>query len=190
MHRKRVKTGATVKAATYVAASAVAGTMAGGLLGAVGNLLPQDTRLAITSILAITAVGIGIVELVSPRIRPPQFDRETPQRWLLKGPVSWSIRNGSALGIGATSRIGFWMWYVVPLGSLLSGQALLGALIYGAYGLTRGVSSLGIILGARLSDFDRVANWLVMHKPTARLLSGSSLMVVGVLCTVVLAAWE
>jgi hypothetical protein len=188
VHRKRVKTGAPVKAVTYVAASAVAGTMAGGFLGAVGNLLPQDTRLAIASISAITAVGIGVVESMSPRLRPPQFDRETPQRWLLKGSVSWAIRNGSVLGIGATSRIGFWMWYMVPLGSLLSGQALLGALIYGAYGLTRGGSSLGIILGARLSDFDRVASWLVMHKPTARLLSGSGLIVVGISCTVVLAA--
>jgi hypothetical protein len=54
-----------------------------------------------------------------------------------RGPLGWATRNGLALGIGATSRIGFWLWYVMPVTALLSASPLAGAAIYGLYGALR-----------------------------------------------------
>ena len=90
------------------------------------------------------------------------------------------------LGLGGTSRIGFWLWYVVPISALLVGQASLGALIFGAYGLTRGGMVWPIILGgSRRFEGDTVAQWLLGHREPARVLAATQLIVVGVVAVLV-----
>ena len=155
------------KAVVYPVSSALAGLTAGTLLGAAGNLLPLDLRLAAGSVLAVAAVAAGAFELFGRRIRPPQLDCETPQRWMHNGPLWWAIQNGVALGLGATSRIGFLLWYVVPIGALLSGSPALGAAIYGTYGLVRGAAAPVILLGTWRLKGD-VSDWLVMHREAAQ----------------------
>jgi hypothetical protein len=122
---------------------------------------------------------VGVLELLGRRTRPPQLDCETPRDWLRKGPLRWAIRNGLALGFGATSRIGFFLWYVVPLGALLSGCPVLGAIIYGTYGLVRGLAApLILLLAMRLKEAD-LLDWLVLHNTPARALAARQLVLLG-----------
>lgn len=90
-------------------------------------------------------------------------------------------KNGLALAIGATNRIGFWLWYAVPLGALLTGKPLLGALVYGAYGVTRGGAVLPMLLPlwSRFPD-NEVGNWLISKYDGVRSLTAAALVVLGV----------
>src|SRR3712207_8459275 len=40
------------------------------------------------------------------------------------------------------SRIGFWLWYAIPLGAFLVGDPWLGAVVYGTYGFVRGLGAV------------------------------------------------
>lgn len=101
-----------------------------------------------------------------------------------KGPLRWAIRNGLSLGFGATSRIGFSLWYAVPLGALLLGSPLLGAAVYGTYGLLRAVAAPLLLLASVLSRAD-VSDWLIVHHKRARSLAAGQLVFLG--ATVVVA---
>lgn len=82
------------------------------------------------------AVLLILAPLTSPR-RLPQINRETEQSLLSRGPFVWALVNGFLLGVGFTSRLGYWIFYLFPLGCLVVGSPPLGALIWGTYGLTR-----------------------------------------------------
>lgn len=169
------------KALTYSLAATFAATAAGALLGALGSSVPQDGRAAAASVVAVLAVAVGTVDLNSRRLPVLQCDRETSQRGMRTGPIRWAMRNGVALGIGATSRVGFWLWYLVPVGALLEGNPVPGGLIFGVYGFVRGWSVWLLALGL----LDRVAGgdpalWLLTRYGTARFLTSSHLLLVGV----------
>ena len=180
MHRNRASRRSWIgKAIVYPLSSALAGLAAGALLGSAGNLLPLDLRLAAGSVLAVAAAAAGALELFGRRIHPPQFDRETPQRWVHKGPLRWAIRNGLTLGFGATSRIGFLLWYVVPIGALLCGNPVLGAAIYGTYGLVRGVAAPSVLVATMRVKGD-ISEWLVLHREAARIPAAGQMVLTGV----------
>jgi hypothetical protein len=172
------------KAIVYSLSSAVAGLVTGAALGAVGSFLPLDARLAIGSILAVVAIAVGALEFFGRRVQPPQFDCETPQRWVHRGPLRWAIRNGLALGFGATSRIGFWLWYVVPLGAFLVGDSRFGAVIYGTYGMIRALGATVILLGMIRLKTD-ISDWLIERYGEARLLAAGQLVFLGVATAIV-----
>jgi hypothetical protein len=151
------------KAVVYPVSSALAGLTAGTLLGAAGNLLPLDLRLAAGSVLAVAAVAAGAFELFGRRIRPPQLDCETPQRWMHNGPLWWAIQNGVAL---------------------LSGSPALGAAIYGTYGLVRGAAAPVILLGTWRLKGD-VSDWLVMHREAAQNSAAVVMVLTGVAVAIV-----
>ena len=184
MYRNQAGRGWISKAIVYSLSSAVAGLVTGAVLGAVGSLLPLDARLAIGSILAVVAIGVGGLEFFGRRVQPPQFDCETPQRWMHRGPLRWAIRNGLTLGFGATSRIGFWLWYVIPLGAFLVGDSIFGAIIYGAYGLIRALGATVIVLGMIRLKTD-ISDWLIERYGEARLLAAGQLVFLGVATAVV-----
>ena len=137
MHRTKRKIGATGKLAVYVTAGTLSAAAVGAGLGVVGGALGPSTRAEVAAALAVVGLVFAALGLGGRPLRPLQFDRETPYAWLAPGPVSWSIRNGSAIGIGAFTRLGYWLWYAVPLGALLSASPLLGGIGYGAYALAR-----------------------------------------------------
>jgi len=120
------------KAALSTLAAAAAGAGMGAVLGVVGATLDLQARAATG-----TAVGALLVILPLLRVPPPQRDRETPQVLLHRGPLVWSLANGMLLGSAVTNRIGFWLWFLVPAGCLLSGSPLLGAALWGTYALAR-----------------------------------------------------
>jgi hypothetical protein len=172
------------KAIAYALASALAGLVAGAILGAAGGLLPLDVRLAMGSVLAIAAIVIGGLELAGRRTQPLQFDCETPQRWINRGALRWATRNGLTLGFGATSRLGFWLWYAIPLGAFLVGDPRAGAAIYGAYGLVRALGAPAILLGMTRLETD-VSDRLIEGHGTARVLTAGQLVILGVATAIV-----
>ncbi len=114
------------------------------------------------------------VELVSGRrFRLPQRDRETPQRWLDLGPVRWAVLNGAALGVGAGTRIGMWLWFGMPLLIAWSGNIAFGAIVFGVYGALRtGLAAVGL----RLSMHYPVADVILSQTSRARLLSRAAFL--------------
>ena len=184
MHRNGAGRSWVSKAIVYSLSSALAGLLTGAVLGAVGGLLALDLRLAIGSVFAIVAVLVGGLELFGHRVQLPQFDCETPQRWVHKGPLRWATRNGLTLGFGATSRIGFWLWYVIPLGALLVGDPVFGAVLYGTYGLVRALGAVSILLCTLGLKVD-VSDWLITHYGAARALAAGQLLFLGVASAIV-----
>ena len=184
MHRNQAGRSWITKAVVYSLASAFAGGAAGAVLGALGSLLPLDFRLAAGSILAIAAVVVGGLEFFGRRIQPVQFDCETPQRWVHRGPLAWATQNGLALGFGATSRIGFWLWYAIPLGAFLVGNPLFGAVTYGTYGLLRALGAVFILLVIMRTKVD-ISDWLIGHYGTAKILTTGQLTLLGVATAIV-----
>ena len=184
MHRNQAGRSWQSKAAVYALASAVAGLVAGTVLGTVGSLLSLDIRLAVGSILAVAAIAVGSLELWGRRPQPLQFDCETPQRWVNTGPLRWAIRNGLTLGFGATSRLGFWLWYVIPLGAFLIGNPGAGAAIYGTYSLVRALGAPVILLCSARLETD-ISDRLIAGYDAARVLAAGQLVFLGVATAVV-----
>lgn len=177
VHQAKHKLGFGGKLLAYGLGGTVAGTVAGALLGFAGQFLPADLRAALATLAALTGIFIGIVELTGRRVPIPQADRETPFAWLDAGALFWSIRNGAALGFGARSRLGFWLWYVIPLGAFLSGSILIGAVGYGLYAATRTFAA-GVIYAMEKQD-EGSATALLRLNPRARLATAGTLVVMG-----------
>ncbi len=173
-------------AIVYSLSTTLAGLVTGVLLGAIGSFLSFETSLAVASLLGVSAVFVGILELGGRRVRLPQCNRETPQRWVRSGPFRWAMRNGLALGLGAMSRIGFWLWYAVPAGALLSGAPELGATVYGTYGFVRGVGVWGIILLGDYTTGSDVSDRLFEHIKTAKTLAAGQLIFLGIVVSIVI----
>lgn len=130
--------------------------------------------------LAIAGAGVGVAGLRGRALRPLQCNRETPQRWVHEGRLHWALKNGAALGVGAGTRLGFALWYVIPSGALLSGSAVASAALYGLYGLTRATGAGAIWLAAsRKGDFDPLLDWLSAHQHRARTITSAYLAVAG-----------
>jgi hypothetical protein len=184
-HRNQSGSSWIGKAVVYSLSSAFAGLVVGALLGIAGSFLPLGFRGAIGSALAVIAVVAGSLELFGRRIKPLQFDCQTPRRWMQEGPLRWAIRNGLALGFGATSRVGFLLWYVVPLGALLFGSPAFGAAIYGTYGLVRGVAAPLILLGMirKKADF---SDWFPKQNKPMQVLAAGQLVLLGVTVAIAL----
>jgi hypothetical protein len=130
----------------YVVTGTIVGVSAGALAGAAGSLLTADARSALGALFALAATGLGLTELTGHRVALVQIDRETPYAWLEAGPIRWAIRNGANLGFGGLTRLGFWLWFVIPLGALLGGRPLIGALGWGAYAFVRTASAGWLLL--------------------------------------------
>lgn len=151
--------------------------MTGAALGQLGGLLASDDRAALATLLAVAGTVLALGDIIGTRWAVPlQCDRETPQRWMDAGALKWAARNGIALGAGLGSRIGFAIWYVIPLAAMLSGEALYGAAIYGTYGFARGLGAPLILLAAARRGVQPTADWLLSTRPLARHLSGLVLL--------------
>jgi hypothetical protein len=184
VHRNQAGRSWISKAIVYALSSALAGLGTGAALGAAGSLLPLDSRIAAGSVLAVAAIAAGGLGLFGYRVPLAQLDCETPQRWVHKGPLAWAAHNGLVLGFGATSRIGFSLWYAVPVGALLLGSPVLGAAAYGAYGLVRGLAAPVILLVIIRSKRD-VSGWLIKHNKAAQVLTVGQLLFLGVVTAIV-----
>lgn len=157
-------------AAAYVLASCAGGLLSGVVLGSIGAALPTAARLGLTLALSSIALLITMFALVGWTPAPLQRSCETPKPWADADALGWAVRNGLTLGCGATTRVGFWSWYLVPAVALLSGDVLAGALSYGAYGIAR--AGAGALLFARMrAGADDIGLWMVRQYRPALLIA-------------------
>lgn len=172
------------KALLFAAAATVGGMASGAVLGLLGSDIPEYARKGFGVVLATVAVIVGAAELLGRPASMPQCSRETPQRWVHGGPMRWAAVNGLVLGNGAATRIGFWSWYLIPAACFLLGDAVLGALIYGCYGISRGTGAWALLAWNRLrrgTRFDDLAVVLLRRYPLARRLASLQLLALGAL---------
>ncbi|WP_214416057.1 hypothetical protein [Sphaerisporangium fuscum] len=127
-----------VAAAVLLFSAAGAAALTGAVLGLLGSALEPGMR-ALLALAAVSAVAVG----AAVRPVPWQLDRETDTRWLGYNDWRTAAYNGFALGLGFTTRIGFWLFYLVPLTAFAVADPLLGALGYVVFAVSRvGLSAL------------------------------------------------
>ncbi|MDX2343260.1 MAG: hypothetical protein QNL12_05775 [Acidimicrobiia bacterium] len=126
------RTSKRTKALLSILGGVAAGSSLGALLGGVASLMTVSQRAAVAS-----AAAFGLVIAAILDNKPIQVRTETPRSLLDRGPVAWSLLNGALLGVGVASRLGFWLWYAIPLGVLVVGSATGGAVLWGLYGFSR-----------------------------------------------------
>lgn len=150
-------------------------------LGAIGLALPPRFRVTLALVAAVAAVVIGLRDIIMPTTKVCGRSAETPQRWMHYGPLLWAFSNGLVLGSGLATRVGFWLWYVLPTAALLSGNPLLAGLIFGSYGFTRGAAPLLLISTARLSarSLEQLSDLLTLRYGWARGRTSSLLLSMG-----------
>lgn len=173
----------TTRAALFTVSGVVTATISGGVLGLAGSLIDLPLRSAVTLLGATAAVVLACRHLLGHSSAPVQCNRETPQGWLRYGEIAWSLANGAALGMGATTRLGFWLWYVVPFASLMSASAVSGATIYGLYALARCGAAwpLSILVQTGRIDQPNLTIALLRRAGFARAISTAELFVLGVI---------
>lgn len=175
-------------AAAFMASATTVGVLSGALAGSVGSLVPLDVRIAAAFGLCAIGVVVGLVELVFGKHLVVQCNRETPKSWVGRGAAKWALMNGAALGFGASSRLGFSLWYVAPCAALLSGSALAGAFLYGLYAFVRASAPVALILVNRISgaDSQTVARSLLTQGHSARSISSTTLLASAVAAAMIL----
>ncbi|WP_188193225.1 hypothetical protein [Nonomuraea sp. SYSU D8015] len=125
--------GSSMVAGAVLMLSALAGAaLTGAFAGLLGAAVEPSTR-ALLAAAAVSAVIVG----AALRPVPWQLDRETDPRWLGYDDWRTAAYNGFALGLGFTTRIGFWLWYVVPLAAFVAADPVVGAAGHAVFALTR-----------------------------------------------------
>lgn len=186
VHRNQAGSSWIKKGIVFTGGSLFAGLLVGAGLGYSGSLVPSDVRLGLGTLAAFVAVACGSVEVAGRRIQPPQWNRETPQRWMYAGPLRAALRNGFTLGLGFTTRIGFLIWYAVPLGAFLLGDPLVGAMIYATYSLTRRITPWIMISWERFYGrqrgwtFERIGTSLARNAAIVKRVVAGGLMFLGI----------
>lgn len=171
----------SVLAGCAVASATLAGAILGAISGSIGALVPPGIR-------ALICILLGALLLVavtcSPR-RPLQLDRETRQELLERGALRWAIANGALLGVGFASRIGYWVWYLVPIACFSVGSTLWGTAIWGLYSMVRmGVpTALSYRMARRHSDkqMDTSVRLLALKPKAMRIGNLATILLTGVL---------
>lgn len=131
-----------IKTAVFALASTLCAAGVGAFLGLLGGLASTQTRIAVGALAALALAILGVAYLTGRYRSMVQRNCETAQAWLDRGPLQWATMNGASLGVGFMSRLGFVSWYVIPVASFLSGDAVLGAIIFGVYGAARGFAPM------------------------------------------------
>jgi hypothetical protein len=160
----------------------VAGALEGAGLAWFGALFPTGSRAALASLLAVVGLAVGTASMLGRRIRLLQINHETSQRLMGLGPYWWASINGAALGAGGFSRIGFALWYVLPVGALVSAEPPVGIALLGTYGLVR-TAAVAIFLVGESNDVD-LAQRFLEHRPAATDATAAFLIVISLMTAV------
>jgi uncharacterized membrane protein (Fun14 family) len=191
-HRNQTKSWRS-KSVVFGVGGVAAGIACGGVLGWLGGwALAADERVGLAVIAASVAVVLGVVELAGRRVPLPQWNRETPQEWMDRGAFTGAFLNGAALGSGFATRIGFWLWYAVPVAALLSGSVVLGVALYGTYAAVRVGVTLLLLVSNRWRtarsgmSLGAITPKILALRPVARTISAWQLL--GVATTTLIAS--
>lgn len=120
------------------AAAAAAGALAGALGGVVLPGLGSRGRFAALAVAVLAAI---VLDAGAGRVPGPR--RQVDERWLdeYRGWV-YGAGFGAQLGLGFTTIVSSAATYVALIAAALTGQAAGGALVFGCFGLVRGLSLL------------------------------------------------
>jgi hypothetical protein len=144
------------------ATAAVAGAAVFAVIAAAGAAFPSASRG-----LFAAAASLALIVAATRASRPWQRDAETPMDWLEREGLTVAVRNGLSLGAGFLTRLGFWMWWVLPVLAFESGSVRAGAIVGAVYGAARlGASSL-VAARAEAIRSDRLPRRLLLWRPRA-----------------------
>lgn len=180
MHRNQVGAKWWEKSLVFLIACLVGAMSSGIVIGFFGSQLAARVRIALALVLCVAGIILAALQIMGVRLRLPQRDCETTQRWVHLGALRWATINGLSLGCGAFTRIGFWIWYAIPFSALISGSPCIGCIIYGVYGFIRGVMPLMLILGTGHKSTD-IGNTLLSFRRSAERLTT---FLLGLLCVI------
>jgi hypothetical protein len=127
----------TAAVLTLLGAAVATGAGVGAVLGLTGGAVGSSLR----GTYGLAAVGLVAAGALAWR-RPWQLDRETAASWLYHRDLRVAAYNGALLGAGFTTRLGYWLWYALPVGAFASGSAVTGAVLFAVYAATRILLSL------------------------------------------------
>jgi hypothetical protein len=168
------------KALVGVAGASIAGAVAGAVVALLGLAAPSSRSIVVT----VGAFLLAVLPVA--RVPLPQRDAETPQSLLSRGPIAWSALNGGLLGLALTNRLGFWLWYMIPLTAFASASPIVGGGIWAFYGAVR----MGVVavIARRMRGSGEV------HHITARLVGAGKwlrprLTIAGVGLALIVAGW-
>lgn len=158
----------------------LSGVASGSLLGLVWGavtlvVLGSVPQWALGGLLAL----LGLTEVLGRRAPLTQIGKETPLRWRAQGSVRWAMKTGFLLGLGAPTRIGFALWYALPVLAVLLNEPGASMAIFGTYGGLR--TGLALAISGALARHGTVTatRWLLSRRPLAQHVSGYTCVVVG-----------
>ena len=139
----------------------MAGALTGALLARCVNVIGGGTV-----VVFVCAAVVSLLLLADLAGHPILLQRnaETPREWVDRPAWQWAVWNGAALGSGVWTRIGFPIWYVLPLIGVATASVAITATCWAAYGFVR--ASMSLIVGGqkiRLGTTPGVARDLLLH---------------------------
>lgn len=134
----------TVTVTAYLVASALGGTLIGGLLGGIGGLLGAGSWGAWSLVvLGVAALGGAAIDATQPAVALPSWRRQVDEGWLMtyRGWV-YGAGYGFQLGAAVVTIVTSAITYAALLAALLTGHVVLGALVGFTFGSVRAVPLL------------------------------------------------
>jgi len=136
--------------ALHALGATLAAALLGFVLGAVGALLRAPWEGAGVVAIAVIAVMYAVREGFGLKVPLPDRHAQVPQWWRdFFSPSLSSFLYGAGLGVGFFTFLQFGTFVVVATGALVSGNAVIGALLCIPFGLTRGLT---VVLAAPAKD--------------------------------------
>lgn len=180
------------KATAFAVAATVCAVTLGVLLGFAGSPIPTGSKPALMVAFACAGTVVSVWQLLGRPVGVPQRNCETAQLWMNTGALTGAALNGGALGLGFVTRIGYSLWFVVPFAALMAGPAK-AALIFGLYGLVRGIAPSAIILVMMAKrrcdqkDITRSQEWLIRQSAPAKTVANAILLVASLYAATIIA---
>jgi hypothetical protein len=132
--------------ALHVLGATISGALFGALLALVGSVLgaPWGTG-GLVAIVVVSSL-YAARELFGAPVPLPDLDRQVPDWWrTFYSPNVAALLYGLGLGVGFFTFLTFGTYAAVATGALVSGDALTGAVLLGAFGFIR---SVAVVIGA------------------------------------------
>lgn len=176
--------------AAFITASTAAGTLLGGLLGAVGGLAGASGSTVAIVLLALAILTALAFDLGLGGARLPTVHRQVDEEWLgrYRGWVT-GVGFGFQLGLGVATIVTTAFTYVAFLAAGLSGGVATGAVIGAVYGLVRAGT---ILAGSRVGSPERLVqldDWLGRwERPAQRTLMTAQVLLLVLALTVAVSA--
>ncbi len=158
--------GVTVSA--YLVGSTIAAALFGGLLGAVGNLLPLGPVTTGAMVVVLCAVALAF-ELGVGGLRLPTVHRQVDKDWLDRY-RGWVVGAGFGfqLGLGVVTIVNTAAVYLALALALLTGSAGAGAVVGATFGLVRALVILAVAGVHRPDQLRAALRRMQLWQPVSR----------------------